>query len=179
MSVRYGETAGSCDLNVSPTVTNANGDSPKTVYYEASASGYLTMKGSATVTINKAPLTVKAKDKTITYGEAPANNGLECTGFVNNETVSVLSNQDCTYTYTQGNAAGEYSISPADTITADNYEITRQDGKLTVEKKEAVINWSNTTLTYNGMVQAPTATATELYGTDSCTVTVSGGQINV
>ncbi|MCR5507891.1 MAG: hypothetical protein K6F34_04300, partial [Lachnospiraceae bacterium] len=179
VSVKYGETAGSCNLIVSPTVTNANEDSPKTVYYEASASGYLTMKGLATVTVNRAPLTVKAKDHTITYGDAPANNGLEYSGFVNGETESVLRGVNYTYTYSRGNDVGEYEIRPADTITADNYAITPQSGKLTVTEREAVLSWGNTSLTYNGQIQAPTATVTNLYPGDSCVVTVSGGMIDV
>ncbi|MBE6747450.1 MAG: hypothetical protein E7558_08415, partial [Ruminococcaceae bacterium] len=53
-------------------------------------------------TIAKAPLTVTASDATITYGEAPTNNGVTYSGFVNGENENVLGGELAyTYTYTQ------------------------------------------------------------------------------
>lgn len=40
--------------------------------------------------IEKAPLCIRAKDKTITYGETLSDNGVEINGFVNNENETVL-----------------------------------------------------------------------------------------
>lgn len=45
---------------------------------------------STTFAIGKAPLTITAKAKTITYGEEPTNDGVEYSCFVNGETESVL-----------------------------------------------------------------------------------------
>ncbi|MBO6299364.1 MAG: hypothetical protein J6N53_11025, partial [Lachnospiraceae bacterium] len=56
-TVKYGESAENCTLEASPTIINVS-DSPKTVYYEVTADGYLTAKGSAVVTINRAEPTV-------------------------------------------------------------------------------------------------------------------------
>ena len=43
-----------------------------------------------TFTIAKAPLTITAKDKTIAYGDEPANDGVEYSGFIGEENASVL-----------------------------------------------------------------------------------------
>ena len=90
------------------------------------------------LTIKKAPLTVTAKDHSIFYGNAAANNGVSYEGFVNNETESVLEGT-LTYAYSNANGAygegndalGEYDITP-DGLTSDNYDITFVSGKLTV-----------------------------------------------
>ena len=66
----------------------------------------------------------------------------------------------------------------SDVVTAC-YDITYTNGTLTVEKKEATIGWSNTSLTYNGVEQTPTATVTNKVNGDDVVVTVAGGQINV
>lgn len=64
----------------------------------------------------------------------------------------------------------------------DNY-VLADEGQQTTTKasitaKEVGLEWSNTELTYNGEAQKPTATATGLAGSDTCTVAVSGEQIN-
>ena len=49
----------------------------------------------------------------------------------------------------------------------------------TITQKTAAISWNNTSLTYNGSMQKPDATVSNLIGGDSCSVTVSGGMTNV
>ena len=133
-TVMYGDAADNCSSDTSPTITNVS-DSPKTVYYQVSADGYLTATGSADIKINKAPLTVKAKDKTITYGETPANDGVEYSGFVNSENESVLGGTlSYDYNYSQGGNAGSYTITPKG-LTSDNYAISFETGTLTVKAK--------------------------------------------
>lgn len=106
----------------------------------ADASNYELTKTSlptdVTANITKAPLTITAKNKTITYGDGPANNGVEYTGFVGEEDVSVLGGTlDLGYNYEKGNATGEYTITPSG-LTSDNYEINFVNGSLTVEAKK-------------------------------------------
>ena len=134
---------------------------------------------TATATINKAPLTVTANPRTITYGNAPANDGVTCSGFVNNETEGVLGvTLDYDYSYAQyGNVGSTYTITPKG-LTSGNYEISFAPGTLSVAQKEAGLTWSNTPLTFNGLPQAPTATATGTVNNDAISVTVSGGQTN-
>lgn len=127
--------------------------------------------------ITKAPLTIKANDKTITYGAAPANDGVTYTGLVNNEDgADVVKNLTYEYNYTQYGNAGDYTITPKD-ATAANYEIKFVSGKLTVEQKEVSLTWNNAgTLYYDGKAKNVTATATGLENNDAITVTVAGGK---
>ena len=134
---------------------------------------------TAEFTISKAALTVTAKPNTITYGDAPANDGVEYSGFVNNEAEAVLNGTlDYDYTYAQfGDVGNGYTITPKG-LTSDNYEISFVAGTLTVDQKEVGLMWSHTPLTYTGKPQAPAATATGTVNNDQITVTVSGGQTN-
>lgn len=132
----------------------------------------------ANLTITKVGLTATANNHTITYGAAPAGNGVTYEGFVNSETASVLGGTlDYDYSYTQFGDVGDYTITPKG-LTSDNYDITFVKGKLTVNAKEVGIEWTNIALTYNGEEQVPTATATDLVNGDEIAVTVTGGKTN-
>lgn len=127
--------------------------------------------------ITKAPLTIKANDKTITYGTAPANDGVTYTGLVNNEGAeTVVSGLTYAYNYEQYGNVGTYTITPKD-ATAANYDIKFVSGELTVEQKEVGLTWNNAdTLYYDGKAKNVTATATGLESNDAITVTVAGGK---
>ena len=86
--------------------------------------------------ITKAPLTITAKNKTIAYGDEPANDGVEYTSFLGSDDASVLDGSlTYGYNYEKGNKTGEYTITPSG-LTADNYEINFVNGMLTVETKK-------------------------------------------
>lgn len=73
VTVKYGESAENCSLDASPVITNAS-ESPKTIYYTAEADGYVSVSGSAIVTINKADshaATVSANNRTYDGTEKP------------------------------------------------------------------------------------------------------------
>ena len=148
----------------------------------ATAGGYASFSAakSYTVKVAKAALTVTANDKTIVYGDAAANDGVVYSGFVNNETESVLGGT-LAYaygSYAAGSDKGEYAITPSG-LTSDNYDITFVDGKLTVEPKTVSITWGETTaFTYNGEEQKPTAAVGGAYGDDALEAAVSGAQKN-
>ncbi|WP_255405435.1 MBG domain-containing protein [Prevotella sp. tf2-5] len=130
-------------------------------------------------TITKAPLTITASNHTITYGDVPANDGVGYSGFVNDESSSVLGGSlSYAYNYTQYGNVGEYTITPSG-LTSDNYYITFTPGVLTVTPKTIGVDWTETELSYNGSEQAPTATATGLVNNDEVGVTVTGAQTNV
>ena len=130
--------------------------------------------------ITKVPLTITANNNAITYGNAPAGNGVTCVGFVNSETASVLGGTlDYDYSYTQyGDVGNTYTITPKG-LTSVNYEITFAAGTLTVNAKEVSLSWGETTFEYDGSPHAPIATAIGLVNSDVVTVTVTGAQINV
>lgn len=141
-----------------------------------------------TFRIAPAPLTVKAKDKTIFYGDAPANDGVTYAGFVTGEDERELDGTlTYDYSYSQYDDVGSYSITPGGLSSRKdssisyhpgNYKITFSPGTLHVEPKTVGLEWSTETLTYNGSEQAPAVTATGLVNGDAIGVTVTGGQTN-
>ena len=160
-----------------PTAKNAGSYE---VYYKAIAnSGYVDAIPSSpvTVVISKAPLTITANDNTITYGDDPAGS-VEYSGFVNEETASVLGGSLVITGYSQYDDVGTYTITP-DGLTSDNYEITFVPGTLTVNPKEVGLTWGNTALNYDGSERVPTVTATGLVNGDEIGVTVTGGQTDI
>lgn len=175
-TVKYCSTENGTYTTNPITYTNAT-DGAQTVYYKVEKANYNTVSGSATVNISKAALTVTANPKTITYGEAPTNDGVVYSGFVNNETSDVLSGTlGYTYTYSQyGDVGNTYTITPSG-LTSDNYDITFATGTLTVEKKEIGITWGNTSFTYDGGSHIPTASATGTVNGDVIEITVDGSQ---
>ena len=95
---------------------------------------YAETSASYTLVINRAPLTVTANDHTITYGQAPANNGWTASDLKYNDTESVVNGTTSyTYTYAQYGNTGTYEISVSG-LTAKNYDITYAPGTLTVNK---------------------------------------------
>ena len=90
---------------------------------------------SVTANITKAPLTITAKDKTIAYGDEPANDGVEYSGFIGEENASVLGGKlTYSYDYKKLDKVGKYTITPSG-LTASNYEISFVAGALNVEPK--------------------------------------------
>lgn len=84
-------------------------------------------------TIIKKALTITAKDKNITFGDAAPAYTFIGEGYVAGEDNSVVTAAfDCTYE--QGSDAGTYEIKIS--ATAANYEITCSSGTLTVAKKQ-------------------------------------------
>lgn len=132
-------------------------------------------------TVNKRALTIRANNHSITYGEAPANNGVVYNGFVTGQNQNIAGVLGGTltyaYNYSQYGNVGTYTITPSG-LTATNYDITFQPGTLTVQQKEVGLTWTNTSFTYNISEQKPTATATGLVNNDVIGVTVTGGQTN-
>lgn len=116
---------------------------------EASDAWYIWNVPVTEFTIDKAPLTIKANDKTIGYGDDPDNAGVTYTGFVGSpvQTESVLggtlgysytTSGDDPHPYTpydpQYGNQGSYVITPSG-LTSTNYDITFSTGVLTVAKK--------------------------------------------
>ena len=136
------------------------------------------MLGPVTVFVAKASLTLRANNHTIVYGDAPANNGAEITGFVNSEDESVLSGElSYIYSYSQFGKPGRYMIIPRG-LKADNYKVNLLPGTLTVERIEIGLAWGDASFTFDGSRHAPTVAATGLLDEDEggVTVTVRGAQ---
>jgi len=134
--------------------------------------------------ITKASLIVAAKNKTISYGDKPANDSVECIGIIGLDTlkkVSEILNGTISYeySYTAGDsAASGYTITPGN-VTANNYEIQFVEGELTVVPKEVSIAWDKqNTFTYDGTEHIPAVTFEGVLENDKCSFTVTGAATN-
>ena len=125
--------------------------------------------------IEKAPLCIRAKDKTITYGETLSDNCAEINGFVNNENETVLSDLNYAFDYAQFNDIGTYTIIPMD-AQAENYKITYENGVLTVQPKPVEIKWNSESLFYyDGTPKLVTAEAIGAVNGDALTAIIEDG----
>ena len=106
------------------------------------------------LTVAKAALSVTAENKQTTYGaEAPAFT-VAYEGFIGEETEAVLEGEIAfACEYEVGNNAGEYTITPSG-LTAGNYEITFNEGKLTVAKAALSVTADNKETTYGAETPA-------------------------
>lgn len=133
-TITYGTTENDCTLTSSPEYTNA-GAYPiyfKVVDNDTQAEHV----GSVTLTINKKAVEIKVKDVTITYGETPK---FECTvmGLIEGETLL----GEAVYSGA-GTDAGVYDISVSGLTASNNYNVSCVPGKLTINKKEAKVDWT-------------------------------------
>ncbi len=76
-----------------------------------------------------------------------------------------------------GNTLSKVSVvSATGADVTDNYEITKEGGRLTVKPKSVAVTWgSTTTFTYNGNAQAPTASVATGISNETMTVTRTTG----
>ena len=156
------------------TIQCSNNVSVGTASMTITGKGNYTGEISEQFKIAKAPLIVIAKDKSIIYGDKPANAGVEYSGFVSVDNENSLSGSIVySYDYAQYDKVGEYAIMPSG-LESDNYEIEFVAGKLTVEPKEISIVWDDkeTSFTYNGKAHAPNATAGGLLNNDECNIII-------
>lgn len=165
------------------TITEIAAGTSYSFYYKVQADANHTESDPVLVTgiaIEKVELTVKANNKTITYGDAPTNAGVTYSGFVNEETENVVAGSPTyNYSYNQYEDVGNnYTITPdVSGLSADNYTFTPDDGTLTVVRREVTLDWSTTSLTYTSALQAPTATVSNTVNGDVIAVTVTGENI--
>lgn len=102
---------------------------------------------TASITIEKAQLTVTANDKTRSYGVANPMLDAAITGFVGGEsleTSGVTGAPECTTTATETSpvSGSPYAITCSiGTLVANNYNFTFVDGSLTIEKADQTINF--------------------------------------
>nr|WP_288281667.1 MBG domain-containing protein [uncultured Prevotella sp.] len=118
---------------------------------------------SKTFSITKKALTVKADNKSVTFGDDAPTYTESYDGFVNNETKAVLSGTlalTCSYVKNQ-TGAGNYDITPSG-LTSSNYDITFTKGTLTVGKKALEDGFiaDIQALIYNGLAQEPAPVVT-------------------
>ena len=150
-TITYGTTENDCTLTSSPEHTNAGA---YTIYFKVVDNDTLAdYVGSVTLTIKKKAVEIKVNDVTITYGGTPKFE-YTVTGLVEGETLSGKADYNGA-----GTDAGDYVISVSGLTASDNYNVSFVTGKLTINKKEAKVDWTIAeSYVYNDGQPSPTAT---------------------
>lgn len=152
-AITYGMAENECNAESLSELNCINVDT-YTIYFKVvDTTNGAEEKGSVTLTINPAKVTITVNDVTITYGETPK---FECTvtGLVEGETLS----GEAVYSGA-GTDAGEYDISVSGLTASDNYNVSFVNGKLTINKKSAEVTWNIAeSYVYNDGQTLPTAT---------------------
>ena len=95
---------------------------------------------------------------------------------------NLVGEDECTVIVTGGDQknAGDSYTATAQSLSNDNYKLpeTGTTQTYSIAPKTLTVEWSNTTLTYNGQAQKPTAAVTTGVDGDTVTLTVTGEQTN-
>ncbi|SDM58421.1 Por secretion system C-terminal sorting domain-containing protein [Daejeonella rubra] len=162
-------------LNTQPAVITTATTSSEVNTYPITTSGavspnYTFVYTAGVLTVNRAPLSITADNKTKVQGTANPNLTVSYTGFVNSETSSVLSVQpSVSTTATSASVPGTYPIT-ASGAAALNYNISYTAGILTVAPSAPVI----TSITPSTSAASATVTITGNYFTAASSVSFGG-----
>ena len=141
-SVTGAELSGTPVLSCEATATSPVG-TYDILISKGTVSNYNDTYVKGTLTITKAPLTISAGNYSKKQGEANPEFTLTYDGFKNDETSADLKTQPTvSCEATASSAVGSYDVIVSG-ATADNYEITHVNGKLTVSEADAVVITAN------------------------------------
>jgi len=122
---------------------------------------------AGTLTVGKAALTVTADDKNVTYGEAAPEYTVAYSGFVGEDTESVLTGELAfACEYAAGSAVNTYAITPSG-LTAANYELDFVAGTLTVAKATLTVTADDKNVTYGEAAPEYTVAYSGFVGEDT------------
>ena len=146
----------------------------------AGDSQFAASSGTSTLTISKATLTVTAQNATKVYGDANPPFTYVITGFLNNETVAVVSGTaSCTTSANVNTSAGTAPITcSTGTLFATNYNFSFVPAKLTITPAPLVLAANNASRLYGDPNPAFTGTVVGLKGGDQATATFSSAAVS-
>ncbi|WP_158826608.1 MBG domain-containing protein [Mucilaginibacter lacusdianchii] len=184
----HGDTK--ADLSAQPVVTTTGTAQSSAGSYDIMASGavssnYDIVYTKGTLTINKAPLTITADNKTRTYGASNPVLTVSYSGFVNNDTQASLSTQPVINTTANATTGvGMYDII-ASGAASNNYSIVYNKGVLTITPANLSIVFSRPLqATYGDADLNPGATLGSgepvVYSSDNTSVaTIVNGKVHI
>jgi hypothetical protein len=175
------------NYNGSPTVPTAAGTYTVVASFMSSNPAYANASGTGTLVINPAPLTVTANNATKVYGAPNPPFSVAYSGFVNNETPSVLGGALTFSTpATISSPVGSYAITPSG-LTSTNYAITFVSGTLRVtlapnsiyvlnsSASGALTMSSNASIRLPGTLIVDSSSTSAISASGNALVTASGG----
>ena len=114
----------------------------------AAAQGNYTVRYvPATLTITRAKATVTAADRSKAYGDADPELTWTVEGLKNNDGKSVFT---VSLSRAEGQDAGTYTITPSGAAEQGNYEVTYENGTLTIGKRAMTLTSGSAEREYNG-----------------------------
>jgi len=167
-TVSYGTARGAYDLSQSPTWKDVG---TYTVYFRVQSGSDVLAQGEATVAITPKTVGLNWSNTSFTYDGSTHIPTATATG--------LASGDSCAVTVSGGQKNAGSHTAKATGLSNGNYALPKSATcAFTIAKRTATLAWKNTSVTYNGKVQSPSATVGNLASGDSCAVTVSGGQKN-
>ncbi|MBZ5520983.1 MAG: beta-propeller fold lactonase family protein, partial [Acidobacteriia bacterium] len=138
-------------------------------------SSFLASSAVGTLVVTKAQLTVAADNQSRLYGDPNPALTYTITGFVNGDTIAVVSGTaNCTTTATPTSPVGTYPITcTVGTLTATNYVFVFVPGTLTVNPAPLTVTVANAVRAYGDPNPVFTGTITGLKNGDDITATYS------
>jgi len=170
------------NLTTKPTIATTAVTGTRAGSYAITVNGavsanYNLVYRNGTLTITKAALIVKADDVTRVYGSATPGFTITYTGFVNGETVDILSKKATIIApVTAKSPAGNYTIT-ASGASSLNYDVTYESGTLTITKKALTITAQNKLRAYGIPNPALTVVYTGLVNGDKAPGILSGAPV--
>lgn len=147
--IEDGALVGNDTIALSYTCTYTQGDDAdltKDIIATATASdNYVVTVKKGTLSVTKRPVSVKAADASVVYGENAPTFAYEVTSG-NFYGTAPTPHYDCEYSV--GDTKAEYAIVVS--FEDGNHEITTQSGTLTLEKRNIVVSFSKTAAYQNG-----------------------------
>lgn len=140
-------------LTTAAAPTSSIGDYPITVA-NGSAANYVITRVNGTLTVNRAPLTITANNATRVFGAANPIFSASYSGFVNNETSSVVSGLVLATGATASSNVGGHQIT-ASGASANNYAITHAPGILTITPLPVSFTFTGIAFVYDGAEKEP------------------------
>jgi 6-phosphogluconolactonase (cycloisomerase 2 family) len=139
----------------------------------AGDSQFQTSNGSSTLTVNKAPLTVTTQNASKVYGDANPAFTYVISGFLNNETVAVVSGTaNCNTSASTTSPAGSFPITCSlGTLAATNYSFVFVPATLTITRAPLVLAANNVSRLYGDPNPALTGSVVGLKSTDKANAT--------
>ena len=123
-----------------------------------------------TLTVTKRQLAVTASSHALTYGDPTPTITSNYSGFVNDDTSEVVSNMDCSTTYTPTSSAGTSQTTNCLGATANNYSFVYTPGSVSIAKRQVTVTASNASLTYGDAVPTVTPSYSGMVNSDSPSV---------
>jgi 6-phosphogluconolactonase (cycloisomerase 2 family) len=141
----------------------------------AGDAGFGPSSATGTLIVTKAVLTVTADNQSRLYGDLNPTLTYTITGFVNGDTIAVVSGAaSCSTTATQASPAGTYPITCTQgTLAATNYNFVFVDGTLTVNPAPLTVNVNSATRAYGDPNPVFSGTITGLKNGDVITANYS------